>query len=184
MNSDRAAGSFSVPLNASTCSTIMVSNVGFHDVFYHSGEIQQGTDWPGVPSSASVDWTVIQTPGESGTRANALRFGTLYNFRFDASTPPTTGNVTIGLFKPGTPASVTVSASVPSAPPPPTCLRGDVNNDAVVDGLDVDMFTTILVNGGGTPQQKCAGDLEVTPDCFIDEEDIDPFVNCLLNAGC
>lgn len=184
MNSDRAAGSFSVPLNASTCATVMVSHDSFHDVFYHSGEIQQGTDWVSTPSNASVDWAVVQTPGQNPNTVNALRFGTMYNFRFDANTPPTTGDVTIGLFKSGSPSTVVVAASVPSAPPTPTCLRGDMNNDTLVDGLDVDLFTNLLVNGGGTPQQKCSGDLEAAPDCGIDEEDVDPFVTCVLNEGC
>ena len=45
--------------------------------------------------------------------ANALRWGTLYNFRFDANAAPVAGTVTLGLFKPGTPTSMQVDASVP-----------------------------------------------------------------------
>ena len=50
--------------------------------------------------SAGVSWsteTFDQNPD-----ANALRWGTLYNFRFDADVPPTTGEARIGLFEPGT----------------------------------------------------------------------------------
>ena len=38
--------------------------------------------------------------------ANAIRFGTLYNFRFDSSTPPTETTANIGFFKTGSPISV------------------------------------------------------------------------------
>ena len=33
--------------------------------------------------------------------ANAIRFGTMYNFRFDSNRPPQTANATIGFFKTG-----------------------------------------------------------------------------------
>ena len=41
--------------------------------------------------------------------ANALRWGTMYNYRFDCDIAPTTGTVTLGLFKAGSPASVAVA---------------------------------------------------------------------------
>ena len=45
--------------------------------------------------------------------ANAIRWGTLYNFRFDADVPPQNGSITLGMFKTGSPASVNVAAQVP-----------------------------------------------------------------------
>jgi hypothetical protein len=177
MNSDRSGQSFSVPL-ASPC--ITVTNPGFHDVFYHSGEPYVGTDWPPVVTSSSVSWQ--SETFAVNANANALRFGTLYNYRFDANAAPVDGTITIGLFKTGTPASVTVTASVPSTPSI-SCLRGDLNNDTLVDSGDVQLFATILVTGGGTTQQKCAGDLEAVPDCAIDMDDVDNFTNCLLAGG-
>ena len=47
--------------------------------------------------------------------ANAIRWGTLYNFRFDANRPPQTSSATIGFFKTGAPAMVEVQAPMPDA---------------------------------------------------------------------
>ncbi len=108
MNSARAVRSFTVPIPPG----VLVSNAGFHDVDYHSGEPFSGTDWPVTVNGSSAQW---QTESYAANpNANALRWGTLYNFRFDAAVAPGTGNVTAGLFKPGTPDSLTISTIVPS----------------------------------------------------------------------
>lgn len=108
-NSDRSAGSFSVPIGGAT-----VTNIGFHDVAYHSGEPYSGTDWTSSISNHVLTWST-QTFAQN-VNANALRWGTMYNFRFDANVPPseTMGDVDIGLFKPGTPSSVAASTVVPT----------------------------------------------------------------------
>lgn len=111
-NSHRSAGSFQVPIPAH----VTVSNIGFHDVDYHSGEPYDLTDWPGVVGGGAVTWST--EPFEVNENANALRWGTLYNFRFDASTPPAFAEATIGLFRPGDPPSVAVLVAAPAAPIP------------------------------------------------------------------
>lgn len=68
--------------------------------------------------------------------------------------------------------------------PPAACLRGDVNGDLAVNGGDIQRFSDILVNGGATAAEICAGDLEATPDSQVDLGDVDNFVNCLLAGGC
>jgi hypothetical protein len=108
MNSDRSGQAFEVPLPGS----ISVSNVGFHDAVYHSGEPYD-----------NADWTATTTPGTSqkwagatyatNVNANALRWSTTYNFRFDADAAPTPGNITLTLFKPGSPTTITIPADVP-----------------------------------------------------------------------
>lgn len=108
MNSHRSARSFSVPLGVG----VTVSNIGFHDVDYHSGEPYDLTDWPGIYSNGIVSWSTDSF--ETNPNANALRWSTLYNFRFDADTPQIAASVTIGLFRPGTPETVSVAT-----PPPP-----------------------------------------------------------------
>ncbi len=108
-NSDRAIGSFSVPIPPGAA----ISNVGFHDVSYHSGEPFVGTDWSSTVDATSVKWnceTFAANPN-----ANALRWGTLYNFRFDANVPPGNFQITAGIFKPGSPTSFTINTVVPSA---------------------------------------------------------------------
>src|SRR5262249_27752619 len=105
LNSDRSIYSFSVPVSASAT----VTNIGFRDVDYWDGDgvnaagvggtSYDGTDWPGVFSSGSVTWTCTQTYA-TNQGANALRWGTLYNFRFDCSLEPDYvhgGDVALGL---------------------------------------------------------------------------------------
>lgn len=118
-SSDRSAQAFRVPVPVFGT----VSNAGFHDVDYHSG------DGPGNVNFDGTDWAVATPGGEvvfasdtfaTNPSANAARWSTTYNFRFDADIPPVDGVVTIGLFEPGTPTDVAVAAVVPfMAPPPP-----------------------------------------------------------------
>ena len=46
--------------------------------------------------------------------ANAIRWGTLYNFRFDSNRPPQTVNATVGFFKTGAPITVQVQGPSPA----------------------------------------------------------------------
>ncbi len=108
LNAERAVGSFSVPIPPGTT----VSNVGFHDVDYHSGEPFSGADWPSTVDAGSVSWTTESFA--TNPNANALRWGTLYNFRFDADVPPGNFAITAGIFKPGSPASFTVNTLAPA----------------------------------------------------------------------
>ncbi len=102
LNSDQSGSSLSVPVDP----TALVTNIGFHDVAYHSGDPYDGTDWPGVKSGGEVRWATV--PFSTNANANALRWGTLYNFRFDANVPPVLSSVTLGLFKPSVSTNVVV----------------------------------------------------------------------------
>src|SRR5262249_49728234 len=114
-------------------SGVTLSNIGFHDVDYHDGDGANngncdGTDWTATVGGGGVTWasqTYDQNPN-----ANALRWDTVYNFRFDANTAPAMGGITITLFKPGSPTSVStgglpVPGSVPVVP-------GDLDGDGHV----------------------------------------------------
>src|SRR5207244_2134778 len=70
---DRSVGSLRIPVPAGT----IVTNVGFHDVDYHSGEPLAGTDWTAAVAATNVTWTT--TGYDVDPMANALRWGTLYN---------------------------------------------------------------------------------------------------------
>lgn len=122
LNSDRSIKSFSVPVAGSLTAT----NIEFHDVNYHSGDgynstptaqiTFDGTDWPGTQGGGNLSWTMVNaSPVEN---SNALRWGTLYNFRFDVAAPPTTGDVSLGIFKAvtGLPDSVAATTVIPSVP--------------------------------------------------------------------
>ena len=112
LDSNRAGGSFRVPLPPGA----QVGNIGFHDVDYHSGEPYDGADWTGQvvtdPGGTAVAWAADSFAANPD--ANALRWGTLYNFRFDADVPPVLGEVALGLFLPGSPAEVLGQAMAPS----------------------------------------------------------------------
>ncbi len=109
MNSTRAARSFELPLPTG----VIASDIEFHDVEYHSNEPYDGTDWPVVTAGGTIEWstdTAVANPD-----ANALRWGTLYNFRFVANSPPGPANLTIGLFESGIPAVLSTLIVGPTA---------------------------------------------------------------------
>ncbi|MCI0652702.1 MAG: hypothetical protein L0Z55_12555 [Planctomycetes bacterium] len=157
LNSDQSAGSVSFPIPAG----LGVTALGFHDVDYHSGEPFAGTDWEMTAGASEILFetdTIAEDPD-----ANALRWGTLYNFRFDANSPPADGTITIGLFKPGTADSVTFTGSVPStdflsAPTSVACVAeaGGVEL-SWVNGAD---YAAITVLRNGDPLAVLAGTAE------------------------
>ena len=121
MNLDRGIQSFSVPLSAG----INVSNIGFHAPPQHPGWAHDGTQgdagysgapWSVTQAADSITWnteTFVQNQN-----ANAIRWGTLYNFRFDADQPPQAANATVGFFKTGSPMMVAIQAPAGGTPTP------------------------------------------------------------------
>ena len=126
-NLDRAIQSFSVPLGCA----ITLSNLGFHAPPNHPGFPNDGT--LGDAGFSNAPWTSSQTTDAlswssetfaQNQNANAIRWGTLYNFRFDSNKPPIATNATIGFFKTGAPVTVAILG-------PNACDRGtDPNADA------------------------------------------------------
>ena len=112
MYSHQSGASFTVPVG----SGVTVTNVGFHDVDYHSGDgiggvNYDGTDWSVTVGPNSVTWqTQIET---ESTTANALRWGTMYNYRFDADSGPELVTATLGLYRGSPPDALSVSLSAP-----------------------------------------------------------------------
>jgi Dockerin type I domain len=152
VNSDRSGRAFSLPIPAG----FTVTNIGFHDVAYHSGDgpgdaNYDGTDWASTVGGGTIRWATDSF--DQNSAANALRWGTLYNFRFDATAPPAIGDATIELFKPGTPTSVTI-AGVPL--PAGAACPGDVNGDNAVDLGDLSI---LLANYGASGATREMGDL-------------------------
>lgn len=112
-NLDRAVQSFSIPIG----NGVTLSNIGFRMPPQHPGSANDGTmnsagfssaAWTQTQTGAAMSWaseTLAQNPN-----ANAIRWGTMYNFRFDSNRPPTNANATVGFFKTGSPMSVQVQA--------------------------------------------------------------------------
>jgi hypothetical protein len=144
LNSHRSGSSFSVPVPDGAT----ITNIGFHDSFYHSGEPYDNSDWTSSVANGAVTWSSPQTFGQN-QNSNALRWSTLYNFRFDADVPPGTGTVSLGLFRPGTPTSVSVDIVAPLVVPCP----GDLTGDGLVDLDDLG----VLLAAFGV---SAAGDLD------------------------
>jgi hypothetical protein len=158
MNSDRGFSVFEVPVGSGAT----VTNISFHDVSYHSGDgfgsepgnvhDFDGTDWNGLYNGFTVRWEMV--PVDPIENSNALRWGTLYNFRFDANVAAESGAAMLGFFKPvdGAPNSIQATTVVPlhSAACP-----GDLDGDGVVDTADL----ARMLSGFGAPGGPSEGDL-------------------------
>ena len=122
-NLDRAIQSFSVPLIPG----VNISNIGFHAPPQEPGWPNDGTQ--NNQGYSSTPWSVTQASGSitwntetfaQNQNANAIRWGTLYNFRFDADQPPQNANATVDFFKTGSPMTVAIQAPTGGATPTPT----------------------------------------------------------------
>jgi hypothetical protein len=111
MNLDRAIQSFSVFFGF----PVPLNNVEFHAPPQHPGWPHDGT--VGDAGYSSTPWT-FEDQGSAGTwstetfaqnpNANAIRWATLYNFRFDSTAAPVPSEATISFFKTGSPITVDV----------------------------------------------------------------------------
>ena len=120
-NLDRSIQSLSVPVGTG----VNMSNIGFHAPPQHPGWLNDGTlmdqgysstPWTVTQIATSITWnseTFVQNQN-----ANAIRWGTMYTFRFDADQPPQSVNATVGFFKTGAPMTVQIQA--PGGGPTPT----------------------------------------------------------------
>lgn len=142
LNSHRSAASFSVPMPEAT-----IANPSFRDVAYHSGEPISGTDWGVTRDAASLTWATESFA--TNTNANALRWHTLYNFTIVSPHPPQDVNASMGLWRPGSPASVSFVVAAPAAPPP-SC-PGDANGDNQTNGADLSVFLAAFGTSVGNP---------------------------------
>lgn len=146
---DRSVGSVSIPLPPNA----VASEIGFHDVDYHSGDglgdvTFSGADWDASASPGAVVWAT-ETFDEN-PNANALRWGTLYNFRFVCNRPPRDGVMSLGLFKPGDAPAVLAQAPVPGS------CAGDLDEDGAIGLPDL----SILLEHFGLDADPLEGDLD------------------------
>jgi hypothetical protein len=140
MNSDEATAGFTVPVPAG----VAVSNIAMHDIDHHSGEIYDTADWPGVRTADAVHW---EAPAFSpATDRNAIRWGTLFSFGFDADAEPEPADTTLILFASGSAAPV-VSLKAPRGS---VCVT-DLNGDGVTDTADLGVLISAFGSHGATP---------------------------------
>lgn len=145
LNSDRGGQSFRVPLPE----RVSVLAVGFHDIADHSGAPFDTTDWPFMVTSDAVEWATL--PENVDPNANALRWGSLYNFRLTTDSPPRMDEVTLGLFKSGDAPTISAPALVPgervwfsSAAPPDAAI--DARQPFALDGSEIDGFNNVSLD--------------------------------------
>jgi hypothetical protein len=112
-NLDRAIQSFTVPLGTG----VNLTKIDFHAPPQEPGWPNDGTQnnqgysstpWDVSQETSSITWS--SDTFATNQNANAIRWGTLYNFRFDANSPPQTVNATVGFFKTGSPMTVEIQA--------------------------------------------------------------------------
>jgi hypothetical protein len=106
MNLDASIRSFGVPVPEGA----VVMNVGFHAPPQHAavahGDNYSSTPWAAKRAAGVLTWSTDDFATDP--LANAIRFGTTYNFRFDANVPPVPATASVGLFKTGGAASVAI----------------------------------------------------------------------------
>ncbi len=120
-NLDRAIQLFSVPIGAGAT----ISNIGFRAPsqpapFANDGTVSSAgyssAPWIATQSANALTWTTetfAQNPN-----ANAIRWGTAYNFRFDSNQPPQVGGGTVGFFKTGSPLGIQIQGPAAGGPTP------------------------------------------------------------------
>ncbi len=169
-NSHACAGGFSLPMPVGAT----VTNIGFNDVDYHSGEIHDSTDWAAEITPGAITWTT--TPYNTNPNANAIRWATMYNFRFDCNVPPSNSSeATIQTFRPGFPASVTFNTVAPPLEAIDPCdlslgeCPEDINGNHIVDVSDI---LVVLADFGTCGDGSFRPDGDVTGDCCADVNDI------------
>ena len=131
-------------------------------------------DWPAVVTPGSITWST--SSHETDPFANALRWSTLYNFWFEANVGPDASTVTVGLFKPGFPDSVTGNTIGPALG------LVDCNDNGIADTCDIDCQAIGCeepcggsndCNGSGVPDE-CEADCNnngVADECDISVSD-------------
>ena len=165
-NLDRGIQSFSLPVG----SGVTLTNIAFHAPPQQPGSAADGT--VGNTGYSSTPWTVTRTSSAitwtsetfaQNQNANAIRWGTLYNFRFDANQPPpaapntnapSTSNASVGFFKTGTPITVAVQGP----PTSPTAANGTVSG-RITDQSGAPVSGAV-VNLSGTQNRKLITDAD------------------------
>ena len=147
LNYHRRVRSFSVPKSAGT----NITNIGFHGPPL---EEQSQTPWTVTVDASSCTWatdTYNQDPN-----ANAIIFGSLYNFWFDADAEPAPSEVSMEPFLPaaddGALTVLTASITGPSAAGGPC---GDFDGDGDVDLTDFTQFQLCFGGSNNPPAATC-----------------------------
>ena len=107
----------------------------------YSGNVNiDGTDWPSSRASNTITWTT--STFAANANGNSIRWGTMYNFRFDANVAPAaSGNASMSTWK--VVNSYNVAAQIPGAGSPTACYA-NCDASTLVPFLNVNDFICFL----------------------------------------
>ncbi|MDX2115878.1 MAG: hypothetical protein SFZ24_09725 [Planctomycetota bacterium] len=175
---DRQIGEFKIPVPEG----VTVTNIGFSGVRHYdepfawstvsggvrtNGKAIDNSPWTGVRNSTDVTWATA--PVGDAAPSNPIRWSMMFNFWFTADRPPVDGLATLGLFRTGTPGTVSGLTDTPSAPPPPPHCMGDADGDFDRDFADI---SEILGRFGATYVPGSAGRGDADNDGDVDFGDV------------
>jgi hypothetical protein len=162
MNLDRAIQSFEVVFPGFPPD---LSNIGFHAPPQHPGWAHDGTEGDAGYSSTPWTFTLNGPPPDPNSavwncetfaqnqNANAIRWGTLYNFRFDSPAAPATSTANIAFFKTGAPVAVEIQAPFQSdATPTPTATATPTPTSTPTATISPTPTPTVTATPTNTPR--------------------------------
>ncbi len=170
LNSDRAGGALRVPVGAGAS----VSGLSSHAPQWHSGEIYDNTPWVPEVDADSAAWRTAEAFG-TDPNANAIRWGTMHTFWFQADTAPESGSLELSLFAPGSPGSVSWVGPVPSAASVCPCEFGGSDETITVE----DLLGYLALWFEADPAAEITGDVPVD----VDVQDLLEFLACWFPAS-
>ena len=174
LNSDRAAGSFTIPLPAGASFT----DYTFRHPLYHSGEAISNSPWTADRQNNKL--TFATEKHVVNNSANAIRWGTMYNFGFTSNVAPASGLGIIELFKPGTLENI----STPAIPVPslPTCIA-DLNLDNNLTADDIIAYLNAFFGTNLTVADIASLGGATGPDGRLTADDLVVYLSAFF-AGC
>jgi hypothetical protein len=187
MNLDQAIGAIAIPVPPG----VTLSNIGFHAPLNHAPELHadnySNDPWSTSTEDQELRWSTV--PFDIDAEANAVRYGTVYNFRFNANAPPQPTVAEVELFKPGPVATMMIATQGPSADAT-ACFEiadcADIDASGIRDDGcvwfdclpgDICVGTDIVFADMGGAFGACA------PDGTTDNNDRFHALNCFANEG-
>lgn len=168
-NSDRSGQGLFIPVGPG----VQISNIGFKDIDHHSGEPYANTDWIATTTGCGIQWQTDDFATDPN--ANALRWGTMFNFWFDANAAPQAGMAELSLFAPGVEPFIGFSVMAPSS----ACSITDSDCDGDTDLVDFAQLQKCLPTGALPLGDACRvfdGDCNA----ILDLDDYAAFESALL----
>jgi hypothetical protein len=144
LNSHRSGESWRVPVRLN----VRTRNVSVRSPRSHSGEVFDNVAWGSARAEGKINWACADK-FVTNPNANAIRWGTMFNFSFEAAAAPEPDNAqarcSLGLFRPGAVPSVNIAGL---AMPGVSVCPADFDNGSLTGrpdgGVTIDDLTYYL----------------------------------------